>query len=349
LKKIKKNSSNISIIALSLIIHLVVLAIWWALKPTQLISPSKRHISILIHQASKEKTKDNDQENIEIPKNKELVEKLLEEPIELIKKVVPLPDPNLLPHSYNIDDEVESSNQEDKSVNEIKSGSNVATEKKKVAEQVGGGIITSDSESLSTNVQGSSKDEDILKALGGVYNAFTGYDDETNNSQGEEESGLKSINDSVSDKHLENESDDIGNYSLLTDVELGDAFVKDPFSEKRGNELKLINIYIKQITDVIFSNWTNPLNPSEIKEGASIRIKFKLNESGFIEEPRLLLQSRYSKLDSSLLLAIKNSMVYQFDIPKSYLEKYSYLTLSWSSDGSEYELMPFQKETEKEK
>ncbi|MFV1873880.1 MAG: TonB C-terminal domain-containing protein, partial [Oleiphilus sp.] len=155
--------------------------------------------------------------------------------------------------------------------------------------------------------------------------------------------------DHTSEKQVPSEAKQAGNYQFLTDTELDSAFVKDPFSDKKGKELKMINIYTKQIADAIFANWTNPLTPSEIKEGASVKIRFQINENGFVEKPYVYLKSRFPQLDNSLMLAINKIMGFQFEISSTYLEKYKYLSLSWASDGTKYELMPFEKESNQEK
>ena len=340
----KGNRLLFSLLPISLIIHLLILVIWWILKPDELASPSARHITVSIQSRNHGLPTDAIEEELNAkPKETEHKIEAVEER-EIKKEIIPLPDPEILPDTYNVGDEMESTNQLDRSITEVSSGVNVATEKEKIAKQTGGGVVTTEAQTSSQAIKGVKNEDDFLEAFGGAYNTLLGYDDETNESQGEAESSLKSKNENTADKEMVHSSYEVGNYQLLSDLELDKAFVKDPFSEKKGKELKLINLYIKQISDVIFSHWINPLTPAELKEKTFVKIQLHLNRQGFLEEPSLYSQSRFPKLDQSLLLAIKASMNHQFQMPESYLKKYAYLTLSWSSDGSEYELMPFEQE-----
>lgn len=328
-----------------MLFHLLILSIWFYLKPNQMISTTTRHISISIQNRNSSGAPEIIKEElIEMKKKESQPEnKIVQEP-DIKKQTKTLPDPNILPDEYHSGDEVESANQTEKAVTEIINGSNVATEKTKVAKQVGGGVVTTESHNENESVKGNSKDDDLLKALGGAYNTFNGYDDETNNSVGEEEKGLKSNKENITEKQILNDSKNVGNYSLLTDTELGLAFVKDPYSERRGKELKLINVYSKQVADAILANWINPLSPSEMKDNVLVKIRFYINGQGFIVNPYVYLQSSYSKLDLSFLVAIKSLMSRKFDFHKSYLEKYKYFTLTWEGNGTKYELMPFEKD-----
>lgn len=334
----------INLIAISLIVHLCLFIFLYLFIPADMTLSSNKRITISIKNIlNKESVSSPEESQTMIEQDINSPEKLNEEP-QIKQKKNTFTDPDVESTSYRVGDEIESTNQEDKSVNELNAGLNVPTEKEKVAKNIGGGVVITNSDNNHSNVEGTNKNTELLKALGGVYNTYTGYDDETNDSLGEAEVGLRSTSENITEKEFLNEATQIGNYQFLTETELDNAFVKDPFNEKKGKELKLINIYIKEISDIILANWTNPLSPSQIKEGASVKIRIELNKNGFLESPRIYLQSRFPALDQSLMAAIKSSMSHQFNIPQSYLEKYAYLTLSWSSDGSEYELMPFEKD-----
>lgn len=330
----------IFLLLLSFLIHFIGFISWHTFKPDEAVKESVRHITISIQQHRQQTSMDE----VEVNPQKETVE-VPEPPIveETIEKEKVISETLILPDEYFAGDEIESANQDDESVTEINQGANVATEKAKSAEQKGGGVVVTESESEQSAISGVKNETGFLENFGGAYNTFIGLDEESNDSVGEEEQGLRSIQENVSDNQFP--ADQLGNYQLLSDQELDGAFVKDPFTEKKAKELKIINIYFKQISDVIFANWDNPLSPAEMKEKTFVRVRLQLNRQGFLEAPGLHIQSKFPKLDQSLLAAVRASMSHRFDIPESYLEKYAHLTLSWSSDGSEYELMPFEKET----
>jgi hypothetical protein len=331
----------IPLLLLSCLIHLFVFFSFFVSKSDESSGGPTRRIIISFEKMNQNLQQD-ESENI-VTKDIKSIDRPPKETVE--QKTIPLPDPNLLPDEYIAGEELESSNLVDKSITQVSSGVNVSTEREKIAKQAGGGVVTTDTQHSKQFTTGIKNEDNFLETFGGAYNTLLGYDDETNDSQGEEENGLKSAQENMSSHEAVTLSNEIGNYKLLSDVELESTFVKDPYSEKKGKELKLINIYYEQISKVIYSNWSNPLSPSELKEKTFVKIRLELNDKGYLEEPSLSIQSKFSKLDRSLISAIKSSMNYQFSIPPSYLQKYRYLILTWSSDGSKYELMPFEKET----
>ena len=136
--------------------------------------------------------------------------------------------------------------------------------------------------------------------------------------------------------------DGVGNLELLSDNELSDALVEQPFSEKESNELKLVNRYLARMNEQVLSFWVNPYQGSQMLKGI---IKVELDVSGNLVHSFIYRSSGHRLLDISVLDAIR--AVPRFEVPDSEIitrQYYSNLSFHYSSKDEETELMPFEEE-----
>lgn len=136
--------------------------------------------------------------------------------------------------------------------------------------------------------------------------------------------------------------DGIGNLELLSDSELSDALVEQPFSEKESNELKLVNRYLKRMNEQVLSFWINPYQGNQMLKGI---IKVELNTKGYLVHSFIYRSSGHRLLDISVLDAIR--AVPRFEVPENEIitrQYYSNLSFHYSSKDEETELMPFEQE-----
>lgn len=136
--------------------------------------------------------------------------------------------------------------------------------------------------------------------------------------------------------------DGIGNLELLSDNELSDALVEQPFSEKESSELKLVNRYLARMNEQVLSFWVNPYQGGQMLKGI---IKVELDVSGNLVHSFIYRSSGHRLLDISVLDAIR--AVPRFEVPESEIitrQYYSNLSFHYSSKDEETELMPFEEE-----
>ena len=136
----------------------------------------------------------------------------------------------------------------------------------------------------------------------------------------------------------------IGNLELLSDGELSDTIVEQPFSENESKELQLVNRYLARMNKQVLSFWINPYKGNQLHRGI---IKVELSSSGYLEDAYIYRSSGHSLLDISVLDAIR--AVPRYEVPDNEIitaRYYTNLSFHYSSIEEETELMPFEQERE---
>ncbi|KZZ63535.1 hypothetical protein A3765_08025 [Oleiphilus sp. HI0130] len=136
----------------------------------------------------------------------------------------------------------------------------------------------------------------------------------------------------------------IGNLELLSDGELSDALVEQPFSENESKELQLVNRYLARMNKQVLSFWINPYKGNQLHRGI---IKVELSSSGYLENAYIYRSSGHTLLDISVLDAIR--AVPRYEVPDNEIitaRYYTNLSFHYSSIEEETELMPFEQERE---
>lgn len=136
----------------------------------------------------------------------------------------------------------------------------------------------------------------------------------------------------------------IGNLELLSDGELSDAIVEQPFSENESKELQLVNRYLARMNQQVLSFWINPYKGNKLHRGI---IKVELSSNGYLENAFIYRSSGHTLLDISVLDAIR--AVPRYDVPDNEIitaRYYTNLSFHYSSVEEETELMPFEQERE---
>jgi len=134
-----------------------------------------------------------------------------------------------------------------------------------------------------------------------------------------------------------------GNILMLADAQLSEVTVPQPFSDKKSNELKLVNKYIKLMTKQVMAYWVNPYQGNQILMGI---VKFELNSKGYLVNSYVYRESGDKILDISVLDAIRS--VRRFKVPANAIiteRYYQNLKFHYSSLEQEVELMPFETES----
>ncbi len=143
------------------------------------------------------------------------------------------------------------------------------------------------------------------------------------------------------------ESDNFGNAKLLTEDELRDTVVEQPFSEQKAKELELANIYLRRMSKQVESFWVNPYEGNRLYKGI---IVMELDLSGHLVRSDIYRSSGNRLLDISVLDAIRAVPRYEVPDNKVIVDRYyRYLHFHYSSIEEKTELMPFEKEAENEK
>jgi len=144
----------------------------------------------------------------------------------------------------------------------------------------------------------------------------------------------------IPDEYLEG----IGNLELLSDGELSDTLVEQPFSETEASELQLVNRYLQRMNKQVLAFWINPYKGNKMHRGI---IKVELNTSGYLEQAFIYRSSGNRLLDISVLDAIR--AVPRYEVPENEIitrRYYTNLSFHYSSIEEETELMPFEKDKE---
>jgi outer membrane biosynthesis protein TonB len=259
-----------------------------------------------------------------------------------------LEDPKNLPNSYRSDQHEGSSNQINNESGSIKEGERAkvkkAKQKKVVEKEVRETVTVEDDGAKATESIDNAEAQQIIdQDLIGVYGDYEDLDDESVDSVGESEEGIESTVEvetfeDISSKDVKT----IGNTTLLSDSELSDTFVIDPFSEEESREFNVINRYLKQIWDVVIQGWVNPLSEGQVRQEPEVEIVFELNMHGSIRSPEIKRSSKFPQLDNSLIMRLEALRDHKFDMHESYLEKYRFFTLRWSGSRTAYELLPYE-------
>ena len=138
-----------------------------------------------------------------------------------------------------------------------------------------------------------------------------------------------------------------GNIALLGDKEMSEVVVEQPFSELKSEELKLANAFLDRMNKQVLAVWNNPYKGQHIYRGT---VKLELDENGYLQDVYIYRASGHPALDASVINAIR--AVARFEVPENKIlatRYYTNLRFYYSSTENKTELMPFQKETEKEK
>lgn len=138
--------------------------------------------------------------------------------------------------------------------------------------------------------------------------------------------------------------DGIGNLELLSDGELSDTIVEQPFSESESKELKLVNRYLERMNKQVLAFWINPYQGNTQHRGI---IKVELSADGYLENAFIYRSSGHRLLDISVLDAIR--AVPRYEVPDNKIitaRYYTNLSFHYSSIEEKTELMPFEQERE---
>lgn len=133
--------------------------------------------------------------------------------------------------------------------------------------------------------------------------------------------------------------DGYGNLALLSDSELRDADVPQPFSESKSKELELANKYLARMNDQVMEYWINPYSGNKMFRGI---IKVELGLDGYLRNAFVYRSSGQKLLDISVLDAIRS--VPRFEVPADEVltaRYYTNLSFHYSSIEEKPELMPF--------
>jgi hypothetical protein len=138
-----------------------------------------------------------------------------------------------------------------------------------------------------------------------------------------------------------------GNIALLADGEMSEVVVEQPFSDLESKELRLANEFLDRMNKQVLAVWENPYKGQHLYRGV---VKLELDENGYLQDVYIYKASGHPVLDSSVINSIR--AVVQFHVPENKIlanRYYTNLRFYYSSIENKTELMPFQKETEKEK
>jgi TonB C terminal len=131
-----------------------------------------------------------------------------------------------------------------------------------------------------------------------------------------------------------------GNLALLSDMELREADVPQPFSEKKAKELELANKYLARMNAQVMNFWVNPYSGNKMIRGI---IKVELGVDGYLRNATVYRSSGNTLLDISVLDAIRS--VPRYDVPEDEVitaRYYTNLSFHYSSLEERPELMPFE-------
>lgn len=244
-------------------------------------------------------------------------------------------DPQLLIKSANQKDKTSSNNQDNKEQASLEYGAKQASEKRKEAK---------DNSTIKTHVI-TSKSNFIIKTEEKNYSESLGIDkdNKSNNSDGKLEKAdnqLKSDVDEILEipkKLLGN----LGNMTQLSELELGESFVEQPFSEHKSKEFKLVNGYLKRIAEQVYVFYSKNNN---LKSDDTGTIHLKLDPAGYLVSRKLIRSSRNELMDKRAIKAIDSVVQYRLHPNPEINKKYfSELLFYYGGRKAEYELMPYEK------
>ena len=120
--------------------------------------------------------------------------------------------------------------------------------------------------------------------------------------------------------------------------------MQQPYSEKRGKELVLLNKYLARMNKQVLKFWVNPYKGRRVFQGI---IKFELSVNGYLEGARIYRASGHHLLDISAMDAIR--AVPRFHVPDDKVitnRYYRSMIFEYSSIKIKTELMPFEIEVQ---
>lgn len=138
-----------------------------------------------------------------------------------------------------------------------------------------------------------------------------------------------------------------GNLNMLTDPQLREVGVEQPFSEQESEELRVVNLILERIIQQVIEHWVNPYKGGKIYRGV---IRVDLDEYGYLRNAEVYRPSGLVLLDISVLDAIR--AVKRFEVPENKViaeRYYSNLSFHYSSIDEKPEMMPFEREAKKTK
>lgn len=139
----------------------------------------------------------------------------------------------------------------------------------------------------------------------------------------------------------------LGNMAMLTNDQMSDAFVEQPFSEQQSKEIEMVNIYLERMNRQVRANWRNPYDGGHMYRGI---ITLELSVKGYLQDYHVRRSSGLHHLDQSVIDAIL--AVDRFLVPENEIiaaRYYSRINIHYSSIETETELMPFEEQRLAEK
>lgn len=137
----------------------------------------------------------------------------------------------------------------------------------------------------------------------------------------------------------------LGNLNMLSDPQLREVGVEQPFSEKESEELRVVNLILERMNQQVIEHWVNPYKGGKIYRGV---IRVDLDEQGYLRDAFVFRASGLVLLDISVLDAIR--AVKRFEVPTNKIiaeRYYSNLSFHYSSIDEKPEMMPFERDGKK--
>lgn len=133
---------------------------------------------------------------------------------------------------------------------------------------------------------------------------------------------------------------DLGNIDLLSDRQLANVEISDPFTEKESKQIQLVNRYLQRMQKQVMAVWKNPYKGSQMHRGV---IRMELNPQGYLVDRFVYQTSGIEYLDQSVLDALDS--IDRFLVPENAIiaeRYYTNLRFFYSSIEEEFDLMPFE-------
>jgi hypothetical protein len=134
----------------------------------------------------------------------------------------------------------------------------------------------------------------------------------------------------------------LGNMALLSDRQLREAGVEQPFSEQESEQLRVVNLILDRMNRQVREHWVNPYQGGQMFRGV---IKVELDIDGYLRDVWVHRPSGVVLLDISVLDAIR--AVKRFEVPENKVvaeRYYTHLSFHYSSIEEQTELLPFERE-----
>jgi outer membrane biosynthesis protein TonB len=370
----KKDKKIVIIFLISILLHLIAYLLWLYIKPDEAIVPSGKTITVNLS-SSKQDIKKEELETLEKPLEEPEPEPELEPELSATEQMMPV----------DTADKFSSNNQNDQSQTNIVFGQESA---EKMGEQLLKQEAASQEKNKETAIQ-NKKALSNLKEQAETSKTLTKFDKkiERKSISSTENSGVvlpkKQLIESENNLDSDGDSNDIassvsptyydyfsgileqegelfseaeivndvayapGNIALLADGEMSEVVVEQPFSDLESKELRLANEFLDRMNKQVLAVWENPYKGQHLYRGV---VKLELDENGYLQDVYIYKASGHPVLDSSVINSIR--AVVQFHVPENKIlanRYYTNLRFYYSSIENKTELMPFQKETEKEK